>query len=121
MNALRRHKARQAQDQLALGPSYDRALDLVCARPDGEPWKLSIVTRAFKYIAERLRKEGYPRVTFHGLRHSRATILFHLGEQPKVVQDRMGHATISVTYDIYAHAIAGMQDAAADKVEAALS
>jgi integrase len=78
------------------------------------------VTRAFQYVAERLRKEGFPSVTFHCLRHSHATMLFHLNEQPKVVSERLGHSSVKITYDVYAHSIAGMQDAAADKVEEAL-
>ena len=46
---------------------------------------------------------------FHGLRHTRATMLLKQGVNPKIVQERLGHSTISVTMDIYSHVIPSMQ------------
>ncbi|MFV0457406.1 MAG: tyrosine-type recombinase/integrase [Actinomycetales bacterium] len=55
--------------------------------------------------------EGLPRVTLKGLRHTHATLLLELGEHPKVVQERLGHSTITTTMNIYSHVTPTMQKA----------
>jgi len=52
-------------------------------------------------------------VRFHDLRHSNATILFQQGEHPKVVSERLGHASVKITMDVYSHALPEMQVVAA--------
>ena len=52
---------------------------------------------------------------FHDLRHSAATILLSMGIHPKVVQELLGHSTISMTMDTYSHVIPSMQQGAMDK------
>ena len=47
---------------------------------------------------------------FHDLRHSAATILLAMNVHPKVVQEILGHSQISVTMDLYSHALPSMQD-----------
>ena len=54
---------------------------------------------------------------FHTLRHTHATELLKLGIHPKIVQERLGHANISMTLDIYSHVIPGMQKQAIDQFE----
>jgi integrase len=44
-----------------------------------------------------------PPVTFHALRHTAATLLLSEGEHPKVVQELLGHAQVSITLDRYSH------------------
>ena len=61
-----------------------------------------------------------PRIPLHALRHTHATLLLQLGESPKVVQERLGHASISITMDIYSHVNPTMQRAAADRFAALL-
>ena len=61
-----------------------------------------------------------PRVTLKGLRHTRATLLFELGEHPKVVQERLGHSTITTTMNKYSHVTPSMQKAAVDRFAAHL-
>jgi len=60
------------------------------------------------------------RIKFHGLRHTCATLLLQQGVQPHVVQRRLGHKKISITLDIYAHALPGMQQDAAQRLAAVL-
>lgn len=112
---LRTHKARQAADRLKLGPAY-RDEDLVCAGPDGRlivPHKLSDAFRAA------IAKLACPKVTFHGLRHTHATILLRAGVHPKVVSERLGHSTVGITLDVYSHVVPGMQEKAAQAIDRA--
>jgi integrase len=46
-----------------------------------------------------------------------ATLLLAAGENPKVVSERLGHATVAFTLDRYAHVLPGMQDRASDRLE----
>lgn len=61
-----------------------------------------------------------PHIRLHGLRHTHATLLMQLGESPKVVQERLGHSSISITMDLYSHVNPTMQRAAADRFAALL-
>jgi integrase len=75
----------------------------------------NILRRSFVPLLERA---GLPRIRFHDLRHSSATLLLSLGEHPKVVQERLGHATIAVTMDIYSHVMPELERGAADRLDA---
>lgn len=56
---------------------------------------------------------------FHDLRHTHAAMLIHEGLHPKVIQERMGHESIRTTLDRYGHLFPGMDEAAADALDAA--
>ena len=58
-----------------------------------------------------------PLIRFHDLRHSHATMLLQAGENINVVSERLGHASVKITLDTYAHVLPTMQKAAADKME----
>lgn len=55
---------------------------------------------------------------FHDLRHTHATLSLQAGVHPKVVSERLGHASVSITLDTYSHAIPSLQEEAATKVAA---
>ena len=59
------------------------------------------------------RKAAIDGIRFHDLRHTHATLLMKQGTNPKVVQERLGHSSISVTLDVYSHVVPGMQELAA--------
>lgn len=61
--------------------------------------------------------ERLPRIRFHDLRHTAATLQLLQGTHPKVVQERLGHATISITLDTYSHVVPSMQREAAAKMD----
>jgi integrase len=56
-------------------------------------------------------------VRFYDLRHTCATLLLAAGENPKVVSERLGHASITLTLDTYSHVLPGMQEEASLKLE----
>ena len=67
----------------------------------------------FDRIWRRLKTKQKLEIRFHDLRHTHATLLLRQGIHPKVVPERLGHATVSITLDTYSHAIPAMQEAAA--------
>lgn len=71
------------------------------------------VSREF---ARRIERWDLRPLTLHGLRHTWATLVLKSGIHPKVVQDRLGHATIGITLGTYSHVTVGMQRDAAEQV-----
>ena len=74
--------------------------------------------RRLKWATAKL--DNLTRVTMKGLRHTHATLLLELGEHPKVVQERLGHSTITTTMNIYSHVTPTMQRSAVDRFAAHL-
>ena len=64
-----------------------------------------------------LKWAGLQDVRFHDLRHSVATILFAAGVDLKVISELLGHSSIAVTSDVYAHLLPGMQRAVVNKMD----
>jgi integrase len=113
---LRRHKLRQAEELLRLAVRQTDDM-FVVAQADGRPLKPNSLTHEFvRFIAG----TALPRVRFHDLRHSHATQLLASGVHPKIAQERLGHATVAITLDLYSHVLPGMQADAASRVDAAL-
>ncbi len=113
---LQLHRAEQMRQRELLGTVLQDD-DLVCAYPDGKPIQPDNLYTAFKTI---LRRAGLPEVRLHDLRHGQATMLLQLGVHPKVVSERLGHATIGITLDLYSHVLPSMQEEAAKKLDVAL-
>lgn len=114
VRVLREERHRQLARQLAHGPAW-RASGLVCCTRDGGPLRQSNVLRSYKRI---LVAAGLPERPFHALRHTHATLLLARNVHPKVVQERMGHATIAMTLDVYSAYVPSMGRGAADSLEA---
>ena len=91
--------------------------DLVFSRSDGSPIRPDTITRAWSYLA---KKCGISASRLHDLRHAHATILLEEGVHPKIVQESLGHSSISTTLDIYSHVVPGLQQAAARKIDEGL-
>lgn len=107
---LKEHKRMQNEWKLKLGRSY-HDLDLVCCREDGQPMSPENLLRVFKSHVEKL---GLPKMRFHDLRHTHATILLSLRENPKIVSERLGHSSVLRTLDTYSHVIPDMQEGTAN-------
>ena len=72
-------------------------------------------------VCVRLAKDaGLKGVHLNSLRHTQASLLLAQGEYPKVISERLGHASITITNDLYSHLMPGMEQASAAKVDAAL-
>lgn len=101
---LRQHKTEQEALRTLLGkPLTDT--DLVFTYLDGTPLDPSTVSHAFTRI---LRKAGLPHIRFHDLRHTHATLMLKAGVHPKVVSERLGHASVAFTLDTYSHVVPGL-------------
>lgn len=61
-----------------------------------------------------------PRIRLHDLRYTSASLLLASGVNAKVVSERVGHSSISVTMDLYSHVAPGIQEDAAERLERAI-
>jgi len=113
---LRQHRVRQAEQLLRLGIRQTDDTH-VCLREDGTPWPPRNLTYAFHRL---ILKSGLPPVRLHDLRHGHASHLLLQGVHPKVVQERLGHASIQLTLDTYSHLLPSMQDDAASIIDIAM-
>ena len=115
IETLRRHKARQAEQRLSRGLGRDK-LDLICGRADGLPWTPSVFSKEFSRFANRC---GF-NIRFHDLRHGHVSHLLAARENPRMIADRVGHASAKMTLDIYAHTLPGEDKEACDRLDAIL-
>ena len=114
---LRKHREKEQAKFLLLGvPVQDS--DFVFRRVDGRPYIPNIVTDAFRRIA---RKAGLPGVRLHDLRHTHASLMLAAGIHPKIVSERLGHSSVTITLDRYSHVLPGLQEAAALRFEEVLA
>ncbi len=110
VEALRSHRRLQAEERLRAGSAWQDQ-GLVFTTEVGEPLDGREVTRSFRQL---LARAGLPRLRFHDARHSAATLMLEAGTNPKVVAERLGHSTPTITLQVYSHVTATMQrDAAA--------
>lgn len=117
VDALRRHRVAQAEERLALGAAWEDN-DLLFANEIGRPIEArNLLRRSFFPLLERA---GLPRIRFHDLRHTAATLLLSQGVHPKVVAEMLGHARISTTLDLYSHVTPTMQREATQALDAVL-
>jgi integrase len=89
---------------------------LVFSAPSGGPIRRNSFRRRIWLQAVRA-SVGEP-CTFHDLRHTHAALLIAQGEHPKVIQERLGHASIKTTLDTYGHLFDGLDEAAAERLNA---
>ena len=68
-----------------------------------------------------MKAAGVKSIKFHGLRHTCATLLLQAGVPVQAVAQRLGHAQISMTLEVYAHALPDMQKDAAARLGALLA
>jgi integrase len=79
----------------------------------GRPYYPDYVTHKFQ---QDVKNTGLRKVRFYDLRHGHATYLLELGEDIKVISDRLGHSTIMLTGDTYTHVQQSIQQKVANKL-----
>jgi integrase len=110
---LKAHKVRQAKEKLQIGDMYNDQ-GLVFCQEDGSPIEPKSFTKRFQNL---LKQAGLPKLRLHDLRHTHASLLLSENIHPKVVQERLGHSSISMTLDLYSHLSPGLQEAASQKID----
>jgi hypothetical protein len=109
MTALREHQ---------IASSFSSEDDLVFSTEKGTPLDgHNFVRRVFDPA---LRRAGLPRIRFHDLRHSFASLLIAQGEHPKLISEQLGHASVQITLDRYGHLLPASYDSAGERLDAAL-
>jgi integrase len=109
---LKLHRARQLEERVAAGAAW-KDEDLVFCNQLGGPLHPDRFTRAFVSAG---RRAGVKQIRLHDLRHTWATLALQAGVHPKVVSERLGHATTGITLDIYSHVQPELDASAASTV-----
>jgi integrase len=114
--ALRRQKARQAEARLAAGNAWQDRAGLVFTDAIGRPLQPRTVGKTWRTTADRLGLD----VRLHDLRHTAASLMLGAGVPLKVVSEALGHSSIAITADVYAHVTPDLRREAADAIDRAL-
>ena len=110
VKVLRDHRRRREE-----APGEPGADDLVFADASGAPVHPIEFARVF---SRRAHRAGLRPIRFHDLRHTYASIALQAGVHPKVVSERLGHASVAITLDTYSHVMPSLQEEAAERVAA---
>ena len=114
--ALREHRFRQQAERTAAGIWWTET-GYVFTTQAGMPVGPDRMTRLFRRL---VAESGLPPVTLHGLQHGAATLAFAAGTDLKIVQDQLGHSTITLTADTYTSVLPETARTAADNTAALL-
>ncbi len=116
IQTLKAHKLKQKEIKLATSSAYEDH-DLVVANWTGSMIDPADINADFKIAC---KFADVPQIRFHDLRHTHATLLLQLGENPKVVSERLGHADVSITLNTYSHVLPTMQENLAQNFNTAM-
>jgi len=117
---LKEHRERGLEEDVFRGSrnvEVQSSAQLVFTSERGTPLNPRNLLRHLQSACERA---GVPKIPFHALRHTHATIMLKKGVHPKIVSERLGHSRVGVTLDIYSHVLPGMQAEAASLAELAV-
>ncbi len=109
---LKRHRTLQLETRLKAGTRWIDHDLVFCSIYGGFLHPMTV----FDHFTRALNDAGLPRIRFHDLRHSAATLLLSMGVPAKVVQEILGHSRISMTLGVYSHVLPGMQQEAMGKM-----
>lgn len=115
IETLKIYKDHQHEMKQIYGDYYYSQADFIYCKNDGSPISPNnSFTSSFRHFIN--KHVPFP-VRFHDLRHTHATLLLEAGVNPKVIQERLGHANINTTLNIYSHVTKEMEDDSVDKFE----
>jgi integrase len=112
IDLLQSHKKKQKENRLLLGEKYNKS-DFVITEDNGTRPDPKYVTR---FVSRRLKASKLSYIRFHDLRHTAASLMILEGNDIKTVSDILGHASIAITADTYAHVIEESKKKAADSL-----
>lgn len=112
MQKLREHQKQCMENRLRMGSDYT-VTNYIIVHPDGKPIYPEYVSQLLTKLQIRA---NLPQCRFHDLRHLCASIMLKQGVNVKVAQERLGHADISTTLNIYSHVLPSSAKEAADKI-----
>ncbi len=115
--ALQAHRVAQAAEREAAGAVWVEEDRIFPSRTGGPQPRESLHDDWTRTI----RGLGLPHITFHVLRHLHATYLLLEGVHPRIVADRLGHASTAITLEVYSHIMPSMQVQAAEAFERAMA
>lgn len=110
---IRAHRKRQLEGRLRAGPRWQENGYVFPTLVGTGMSGTNLRNRSLRPLLERA---GLPRLTFHELRHTFATLELEIGTPAKVVQEILGHASIVQTLNTYSHVVPSMQDAAVERL-----
>ncbi|MPZ14470.1 MAG: tyrosine-type recombinase/integrase [Chloroflexi bacterium] len=114
---LKRHRAAQLERRLQAGPTWEDG-DWLFSDETGRPLRPDTMSHQFAKLALSL---GLATARLHDLRHTHASLMLSQKVHPKIVSERLGHSTISMTLDRYSHVLPGLQEAAAQAFDEVLA
>lgn len=105
--------------------SIKKKSEFVCSNRYGEQYKLLTYSAYLSQIIKSINtrrlennQQPMPKATFHDLRHTHAAMLIKMNVQPKIISERLGHTSISITMDVYGYLMEGLQAGVAEALEA---
>jgi integrase len=110
---LKRHRKRILHEKFRAGGCYIDLDLVVCTSLGNRVHPMSLQRMWWDYI----EASGVPRIRFHDLRHTHATLMLKQGVHPKIVSERLGHSSVTITLDTYSHVLPGLQELAAQHFE----
>ncbi|MED1201988.1 site-specific integrase [Heyndrickxia acidicola] len=113
---LQAYKVKKQEQLLKVGLKLNKDHFIISAF-GGEPLNPNTIHKQFLYD---IKLAGVKRIRFHDLRHTHATIMLEIGENSKVVSERLGHSNVSITLDKYSHVSSNLQDSSAENFSYAL-
>ena len=116
VRALSDWRQLQARDRAAWHEGW-KDTGLVFTREDGSLIHPDLLTLWFRGHVHRI---GVRPIRLHDLRHTHASLALQAGIPAKVVSERLGHATVSFTLDVYSHVVPGLQEDAAERIASLL-
>jgi integrase len=116
ISALRAHRVRQMEWKLALGVRWQET-GFVFTTPIGTPIDARNMQR--RYYSS-LSKAGLPKLRFHDLRHSCASLLLAQNVPARVVMELLGHSQIKLTLDTYSHVMPALLKDASSAIDRVL-
>jgi len=118
VKALTEQRMQQEGERQAARDSWEDTGLMFTNRDTGAPMDQRTLLKYFYQVRD---AAGIKKLTFHGLRHTCASVLLGRGVPMKGVSENLGHADVAFTLRIYTHCMPGLRDKAASEMEAAFA